>query len=269
MRVRKNRVAKGIYLAIAAVTLSTTLCTMSVKGEEAETHYEDTKGYVKVSSYKSRLNVREEPTTRCKVLGKLYAGDVVNIVDETEDFYKIEFYEDSKVEYGYVHKDYVVIPEIDDDDKELMSAAVITSTSRVENRNYNMALACEKIDGLILEPGDEFDWYGENGVGQANKANGFKLANIILGGKYVLGYGGGVCQVSTALYNAIYDLGIEPDELHHHSLLSSYVEKGMDATVSYGSKNFVFTNSKDYSIEIEAFAEGGQVTILLYKVEEE
>jgi len=269
MEVRKNRLAKAVYVTVMAVTLLIMFFVMPVKVAKAETEYDEAKGYIKLSSYTSRLNVREKATTKSVILGKLYAGDVVNIVNETEDFYKIKYNFESKVTYAYVHKNYVVIPELGDNEKELMSSAVITADSSSKNRNYNMQLACEKIDGLVLKPGEQFDWYGKNGVGQANKANGFKESTVIQGGKYVKGYGGGVCQVSTALYNAIYDLEIEPDELHHHSIPSSYVEYGMDATVAYGYKNFVFTNTKDYAIEIKAFTEGSQVTILIYKVQAE
>ena len=251
-------------MVIAAVTLLTFLC-LNVKAEEKNQTDDEQIGYVVLSSYSSRLNVREGASTKFEVLGKLAAGDIVHIVGEDENFYEIKFNLDSNPITAFVSKDYVVIPDKDTEEYELVSAAVITSKTSSENRNYNMALACEKINGLVLKPGEQFDWYGENGVGQASKANGFKQATVIQGRRYVKGYGGGVCQVSTALYNCIFDLDIEPDELHHHSLRSAYVEKGMDATVAYPSKNFIFTNSKDYTLEFEAFTDEGQVTILAYK----
>ena len=102
-------------------------------------------------------------------------------------------------------------------------------------------------------------------VGPASEENGYKKANIILNGKYVKGFGGGVCQVSTAVYNCIYKIGIEPTEHHNHSKASSYVEKGMDATVAYPNKNFVFINTCEYPIMFEAYTDEGQVVIVAYK----
>ena len=221
------------------------------------------KGYVKVTS---TLNARESPDLKSKSLAKLEPGTIVEVEEDINDFYKIKISVDGKTEEAYAYKEYIAIPS--EENKELISAAVITKKGSSENRNYNMTLACKKLNGLTLKPGEEFNWYGENGVGKANEENGFKQAPIIVNKQTTMGYGGGVCQVSTALYNCIYNLDIKPDELHHHSLESTYVKKGMDATVAYPSKNFRFTNSKDYTIEFEAFTEGSRVIILAYKVEE-
>ena len=84
-----------------------------------------------------------------------------------------------------------------------------------------------------------------------------------------MGYGGGVCQVSTAVYNCIYKIGILPTQHHHHTLESSYVAKGMDATVSFPGKNFVFTNTKDYAITFFAYTDGPQVVVEAYKILED
>ena len=127
--------------------------------------------------------------------------------------------------------------------------------------------------GIVLEPGEEFAWYStsktEGIVGPANKENGYKKAPIILNGESAMGYGGGVCQVSTAVYNCIYKIGILPTQHHHHTLESSYVAKGMDATVSFPGKNFVFTNTKDYSIVFFAYTDGPQVVVEAYKILED
>lgn len=224
-----------------------------------------TKAYVKVAT---NLNVRKGPSTRYKVISKLKPGEIVTVEYTTKNGWsKVELADGSE---GYVSNDYIVIPDIDLEEYELISAAVITSQSSSENRDFNMARACESIDGLVLEPEDEFDWFGDEDtqgvVGSADKANGYKKATVISGGKYVQGYGGGVCQVSTAVYNCIYKLDIEPIEHHHHSLKSSYVEEGMDATVAYPYKNFVFSNTLDYSIMFEAYTDGGQVVMLVYRV---
>lgn len=157
---------------------------------------------------------------------------------------------------------------------ELLNRAVVAKENSSENRNFNMQKACESLDGLELEPGDEFNWYGDNGIGKANKENGYKEAVVLVGGVGVPGYGGGVCQVATALYNCIYGIGIEADEHHPHSKPQSYVQPGMvEAAVSDGQKNFIFHNTKDYTIAFDAYEEpygedgkGGQVTVSVYKV---
>lgn len=249
-------------LAILLVLLMTISSTLVVTAGNSKNQ---TKAYVKVTT---KLNLREGPSTNCKVLSKLKPGEVIIVENSTDNGWSKVKLEDGTE--GYVSNDYMVIPDIDLEEHELISAAVITSTNSSENRNFNMAKACEAINGMVLKPGDEFNWYGDEDtqavVGSASKANGYKKATVISGGKYVQGYGGGVCQVSTAVYNCIYKLDIKPTEHHHHSLQSSYVEKGMDATVSYPNKNFVFSNTLDYSIMLEAYTDGGQVIILVYKV---
>lgn len=257
MKYRKHVVALILTLLVICSTL-----TVNAKIPENLS-----KAFVKVQN---TLNLREGPSTRCKSLLKLKPGDILNVVEELENGWAKVKTETG--DEGYVSSEYIVIPDIDTAQYELISVAVITATNSSKNRNFNMAKACEEINGMVLDTGDEFNWYGdkERGidavVGPASKENGYKKANIILGGKYVPGYGGGVCQVSTAVYNCIYKIGISPTEHHHHSKASSYVEKGMDATVSYPNKNFAFVNTLDYAIMLDAYSEGGQVIVLAYKV---
>lgn len=254
----KYRKKLAIRLVLLMIISSSVVVT-------AADNKEQTKAYVKVTT---KLNLREGPSTRYKVISKLKPGELVIVEESTDEGWSKVKLEDGS--QGYVSNEYIVIPDINLEEHELISAAVITSTSSSKNRNFNMSKACEAINGMILESGEEFNWYGDKDteavVGSASKANGYKKATVISGGKYVQGYGGGVCQVSTAVYNCIYKLDIEPTEHHHHSLQSSYVEKGMDATVSYPNKNFVFSNTLDYSIMFEAYTDGGQVIILAYKV---
>lgn len=257
MKYRKHLV----LLLVAIMVICSTITVL------AKTPVEMDMAYVKVAN---NLNLREGPSTSYKSLEKLKPGALLYIVEQLENGW-------SKVqtEYGkegYVSSDYIVIPDVDTSKYRLISAAVITANSSSKNRNFNMAKACEAINGITLDIDEEFNWYGDEErnidavVGPASEENGYKQANIILGGKYVLGYGGGVCQVSTAVYNCIYKLGIIPTEHHNHSKQSSYVEKGMDATVSYPSKNFAFINTCEYPIMLEAYADGKQVVVLAYEV---
>ncbi len=262
----KSRRKIAIVVAILII-LSNTMEVL------AKSETPQTKAYAKVSS---DLNLRAEPSVTSNVLEKLKPGTLLVVQGNAEggDWTKVKLLDGTE---GYVSSNYIVIPNIDIEKYELISAAVITSNSSGSNRNFNMAKASAAINGITLQPGDEFNWYGDEDtaavVGPAEKAYGYKAATILSGGKYVLGYGGGVCQVSTAVYNCIVKLGIEPTEHHHHSIPSSYVEEGMDATVSYSSnrdymKNFVFKNTLEYPIMLEAYTDGGQVIMLAYKVTE-
>lgn len=227
------------------------------------------KGYAKVASV---LNVREEPNTSSQILAKLEPGEIVTIfLTPGNEWFQIQT---AKGVVGFVKSDYLEIGYSKLDSYELISVAVITKTDgSSENRNFNMARAASFINGIVLKPGEEFAWYStsktEGIVGPANKENGYKKAPIILNGESAMGYGGGVCQVSTAVYNCIYKIGILPTQHHHHTLESSYVAKGMDATVSFPGKNFVFTNTKDYSIVFFAYTDGPQVVVEAYKILED
>lgn len=255
-KLQKVVIALSIILAIT----SSGVIEASAMGQK------EIKGYVKVASH---LNLRADPNMDAPIIEKLSPGEIVIIAsDENEKWTKVQT---QRGYVGYVSNDYLVIPGIDVEEYELISVAVITKTDgSSENRNFNMERAARYLNGLVIHSGDEFAWYDTDTrdgiVGPASKENGYKEAPIIVSGKSAIGYGGGVCQVSTALYNCIYKIGIEPTEHHHHSLASSYVEKGMDATVSYPNKNFVFTNTEDYTIMFEAYTDGPQVVVAAYKV---
>lgn len=264
LRGRKLHEVLSFLLAFAIMLLgSSNTIVASAMGKQ------EVKGYVKVDT---ALNLRKDTNMDAPVIEVLAPGEIVTVVErEDEEWTKVET--NSGCE-GYVSNDYLVIPGVDPEEYELLSVAVITKTDgSSENRNFNMERASRYLNGLVVHSGEEFAWYSTNDtegiVGPASKENGYKEASIIVGGKSVMGYGGGVCQVSTALYNCIYKIDIVPTEHHHHSLASSYVQKGMDATVSYPNKNFVFTNTKDYTIMFEAYTDGPQVVVAAYKIVED
>ena len=136
-----------------------------------------------------------------------------------------------------------------------------------KNRSHNVALAAKTINGTILLPGETFS-YNEV-LGNPNKANGYKLATAYSGGKVVDSYGGGVCQVSSTLYNSVLYSNLEIVERYNHSYIVSYVPAGRDATVSYGGKDFKFKNSRNYPIKIVASAKNGVVSISIMGIKEE
>lgn len=142
------------------------------------------------------------------------------------------------------------------------SSKVYTKT---EDRQKNLRIVCEKLSGTILSPNEEFSY--NQTCGPYNKENGFGKATVFLGdGTEIQDYGGGVCQLSSTLYNAVKDLNIEIIERHKHSKKVYYVPDGQDATVSYGNLDFKFKNKNNYSIRIEATSNAEAVNVSVYKV---
>lgn len=141
------------------------------------------------------------------------------------------------------------------------STKVYTKTA---DRVKNLHIVCDKLTGTILEPGEEFSY--NDTCGPYDKENGFGKATVFVNGEEVQEYGGGVCQLSSTLYNAIKDIGCEVLERHNHSKEVYYVPKNEDATVSYGLLDFRFKNTNSYPIEIHAFSDKNEVTVSIYKI---
>ena len=135
------------------------------------------------------------------------------------------------------------------------------------NRAHNVALAAKTINGTILLPGETFSYNGT--LGNTNAAKVYKEASAYAGGKVIQSYGGGICQVSSTLYNAVLYANLEVVERYNHSYAVSYVPAGRDATVAYGGKDFKFKNSRSYPIKIVASAKNGVVSISIKGIKEE
>ena len=117
-------------------------------------------------------------------------------------------------------------------------------------RAINVELAASRINDVVLQPGEEFSF--SQTILPRTSQNGYVKAPVISNGKYVTGYGGGICQVSSTLYAAMLAGGIPATERHPHTLQVSYIPKGMDATISSPSKDLKFVNTFDNPIQISA-----------------
>ncbi len=137
----------------------------------------------------------------------------------------------------------------------------------VENRANNIHLSSQKINGTILMPGETFSY--NKIVGERTAKAGYKEASVYMGGKVVNGIGGGICQVSSTLYNAVLLANLEITERRNHYFITSYVSSSRDATVSYGSIDFKFKNTRSYPIKIECMSKNGICQIFIYGMEEE
>ncbi|MBP3673236.1 MAG: VanW family protein [Oscillospiraceae bacterium] len=135
-----------------------------------------------------------------------------------------------------------------------------------KNRNNNLTLACAAINGIVLEPGDTFDY--NKALGKRTAENGYKAAAAYSGGLTVQELGGGICQVSSTLYYCTLVADLEIVERTPHSYVSSYIPMGMDATVSWGGPEFKFKNNTNYPIRIEAEVSDGKVKVKLIGTDE-
>ena len=149
-------------------------------------------------------------------------------------------------------------------DPILLSDVTLSSPSSGADRNINLSIASNTINGIVLNPGDLFVW--SQVVGPATYAKGYKNAAVFQGNKITMGVGGGICQVSSTLYQAVRNIGLEIIERHQHSLPTSYTTLGNDATVSYGALDFIFRNNKSYSILIKMNSYMGNVNCKLYQI---
>ena len=125
-----------------------------------------------------------------------------------------------------------------------------TTTTANKDRNKNIELAAEALNGLILQPGEEFSF--NKATGERSEAKGYRPAGAYVNGELVEEPGGGVCQVSSTLYNAVIFSGLTTTERHAHSYEPSYVTPGEDAMVSFGGPDMKFINTSSTAIALRA-----------------
>ena len=135
------------------------------------------------------------------------------------------------------------------------------------DRTTNLRLACQKLNNKVVMPGETFSY--NQTLGERTIAAGYKNAKVYENGQVVDGIGGGICQISSTLYNAVLLANLDIVERRNHQFVTSYVEAGKDATVVYGTTDFRFKNTRKYPIKIIATANSGIATISIYGIKEE
>ena len=135
-----------------------------------------------------------------------------------------------------------------------------------KDRTTNLVIACRKLNGKVIMPGETFS-YNET-LGPRTYAAGYRNGKIYSNGQVVDGLGGGICQISSTLYNAALMSDMEIVERRNHQFVTSYVDKGRDATVVYGATDFRFKNTRTYPIRLVASATGGVATVSVYGIKE-
>jgi len=147
--------------------------------------------------------------------------------------------------------------------KEILSTFTTSFTKNPKARNHNMKLASIALDQYVIEPGKTFSF--NEVIGYAGPDQGYKKATIFVNGKDQKAYGGGICQVSSTLYNAALEAGLEIVERHPHSKAVHYVEKGKDAATSYGTIDLKFKNNFPYPVTINTYISDNTITAEILK----
>lgn len=150
---------------------------------------------------------------------------------------------------------------------DLLATCTTTYITSKVGRTTNLKLASSKINGYVLMPGETFSY--NDVVGERTVEAGFQMAGVYSGGQEVEGLGGGICQISSTLYNIVVKSNLEIVERENHLFLAGYLPAGQDATVVYGSIDFRFKNTRDYPVKIVSTVDGGYVTMKMYGLKEE
>lgn len=151
--------------------------------------------------------------------------------------------------------------------KDVLGTFTTSYSTSGRSRSANVANGCSLIDGTTLYPGEEFSAY--EAVSPFTEANGYYMAGSYLNGQVVDSLGGGICQVSTTLYNAVLRAELEVTERYNHSMIVTYVDPSADAAIAESSgKDFKFKNNTEYPIYIEGTTTPDkQITFTIYGVE--
>ena len=162
-------------------------------------------------------------------------------------------------------------PEVTRQDNEKATSLIGTyyttfTGSETLGRNINLKVGCENINGTMLAPGETFSM--NEALGPQTYANGYRNAAVIVNGKIEDGLAGGVCQVTTTLYNAVILSELNVVERSNHSLAVAYVPLGQDAAVAGDYKDLKFQNNTEYPIYIEAYLSGNKLVTNIYGYEE-
>lgn len=147
--------------------------------------------------------------------------------------------------------------------QDLLGSFTTSYKSSNGSRTGNVENGARLINGTTLYPGEEFSTY--EAVAPFSEKNGYYMAGSFLNGKVVDSLGGGICQVSTTLYNAVLNAELEVTQRYNHSMIVSYVEPSADAAIAESSgKDFKFVNNTEYPIYIEAVTENKTITFRIY-----
>lgn len=138
---------------------------------------------------------------------------------------------------------------------------VYSLATTAKNRTHNLKVGAAKLDGYILKPGETLSY--NDVVGPRTKAQGYRTAHVISQGELVDGMAGGSCQLSSTLFAASFFAGLDLESSRPHTIPSSYIKMGLDATVAYGTTDLVIKNPYPFSVLISFKVSRGKVEVTL------
>ncbi len=159
----------------------------------------------------------------------------------------------------------IIKPNINTSDVESIDTVLGQYSTRFNNytsRGANIGLASKSSSDILIMPNDIYSYNKATGPRTWN--NGYKTAKVIVGGKYINGEGGGVCQVSSTIYNASLLAGLDIQEVHNHTYPSRYVQRGRDSSVAYGYIDLKIRNNLSHPIYIKNIVKNGVITSKIY-----
>lgn len=167
----------------------------------------------------------------------------------------------------------IIYPKVTTDDigpeafPDVLASYTTSYATSNSNRSNNIALAASKLDGTVIMPGETFSY--NSTIGQRTVSAGFKEAGAYSNGQVVTEVGGGICQVSSTLYNAVLRVNLQIVSRKNHNFQVGYVPIGTDATVSWQQPDFQFKNNRNYAIRIKATTSNKKVTIQIYGLKQD
>lgn len=218
----------------------------------------------------ARGNETTEGYDRIMVLDRIGEnGEIVKglpqvILEEAELVEKIMEASDKAGKVKVVLPIYTTESQYDSEEVPSLNEVVVSSyttyyNNGVAGRSKNIELSAAAINNVILGVEDQFSF--NTVVGPSDAEHGYQPAEEAVNGKLVMGIGGGICQTSSTLFNAVDSLSVDYIEKHNHSVNVGYVPKGRDATVSYGGVDFRFKNTTGVPLLLKAHTNNGMLTV--------
>ena len=189
-------------------------------------------------------------------------ADVQKVINAVKAQLARGSYEPINVESRYTRPVQPAYTKMDLEQNTVLIGSCVTIATDDEDRNTNIRLMCEAVDGLVIAPGETLSL--NELVGQRTEAKGFRPAASIVDGQLINSIGGGICQLAGTLYNAALLADMEIVERVHHTWPSEYLPIGLDATLNWNNKDLKLKNRSSYPIYISARLEDLTVTVQIY-----
>lgn len=262
IKIKENEIKKSIIDEIKKIDNKNNIVTIPVENVEPD----------EIDVIKIRNEIYKEPQDAYVTKNPTKVHPHVNGIDfkiTIEEAQKIV--QEDKKEYTIPLK--ITIPKktISNLGEEAFPELLSTYTTRYDASNYNrsnnLSIAASKINGTVLMPGETFSY--NKVVGARTIEAGYKEAGAYAGGGVVQSVGGGICQISSTVYNTALLANLEIVDRSNHQFETSYVAASRDATVSWGYLDFKFKNNRTYPIKITASAKNGVAKVSIYGIKEE